>query len=259
MSFTVGTIAGAPGVTGTLIRLLAGRTVSQADGADWVRKAILELTEDYPFPQLEANGPIVNFDLTIGAGPYPLSFLELPADAGIEINKINSFFVYYNVYNAPLTASNGINPGYPMKYKTIGDMEMEINTLGLPVHWTRSNDAFWFGFSPNMNYPFYARYQFEHPFPNAGTVNAYEDPILMPNSWQDIVEYASAERAANELRLYDIASGYHTTVFGDPLFERSGGTQGCPGLLFKRTSQRERDQTTTTKQMRVTTRAAMRR
>ncbi len=79
MAFTVGTIAGSPTNVGTLTRLLGGRTVSQSDGADWVRKSILELTEDYPLPQLEESGPTVNFTLAM-AGPYPLSYFQLPSD-----------------------------------------------------------------------------------------------------------------------------------------------------------------------------------
>lgn len=258
MSYTVGTIAGSPTAQGTLIRLLAGRTVSQSDGADWVRKAVLELTENYKFPGLQQSGPLVYFTLAMG-GPYPVSYFQTIGDDSIEINKVDSFFVFYNQYNVPLTASNGINPGFPMKFKTINDMEMEINTLGLPVHWTRHEDQFYFGFAPNQAYPVYMRYQTEHPFPNQDTANAWQDPILLPNSWQDIVEYATAQRAANEIRLFDLAETYKTAIYGDPLFQRSGGTEGCPGLIFARTSQEQRDQTTSTKQMRVITRSAMRR
>jgi hypothetical protein len=253
MSFTVGTIQG------TLPRLMAGRTLLPADMADWIRKAVLELTEDYKFQGLQTSGPVVQ--LTTGnAGPYPFTNFLSTGDAGIvDINKINSFFLYYNVPAFPLTITNGENPGYPLRFKTIDDMEMELNILGLPIHWTRFNDEFYFGFAPQMPYSIYCRYQKEHPFPNAGTVNAGNDPILMPNSWQDIVEYCSAERAANELRLYDIATGYHNAVFGDPKFQLTGGTEGTPGLIFHRTSQEQRDQTTTTKQMRLASRSCMRR
>lgn len=245
MTFTVGT------VQGTLPRLMAGRTMSNADMADWIRKAVLELTEDYMFPELQVSGPQVNF--TIGkAGPYDIDFFQVDPSV---VKKINSFFVFYNGYTVPLTSSDGINPGYPLKYKTIDAMEMEINTLGLPIHWTRHEGLFYFGFAPNQAYPTYLRYQRQNPFSSPPQSS---DVIYMPDSWQDIVEYASAQRAANELRLFDLAETYHTAVFGDPLFQRSGGTEGCPGLIFKRTSQEQRDQTTSTKQMRVITRSSMR-
>lgn len=249
MGFTVGTIQA------TLPRLMAGRTLDPVVTADLTRKTVLELTEDYKFQGLQTPGPVVQ--LTQGnAGPYNPNLFLSTGDQNLEINKINSFFLYYETPTFPLTATNGENPGYPMHFRTIDDMEMEINILGIPIHWTRFNDQFYFGFAPQQTYYCYARYQKEHPF---STPPISSDPILMPNSWQDIVEYATAERYANELRLFDIATGYHTAVYGDPLFERSGGTEGKPGLLFSRTSQEQRDQTTTTKQMRVAHRSSMRR
>jgi hypothetical protein len=252
MAYTVGTIQG------TLPRLMAGRTMSASDMADWIRKTVLELSENYKFPGIQTSGPTVQLTLYT-SGPYSPNLFLAAGDQGLEINKINSFFIYYQIPVPLLSASNGENPGYPMHFRTIDDMEMELNIIGLPIHWTRFNDQFYFGFAPDQTYYVYCRYQKEHPFPNAGTGNAGLDPILLPNSWQDIVEYATAERAANELRLFDIADGYHTKVYGDPKWQATGGKEGAPGLLFARTSQEERDQTTTVKAMRIATRSSSRR
>ena len=247
MSYTVGTIQG------TLPRLMSGRNMQASDMADWIRKAVLELTESYKFPALQATGPTVQLTMN-NPGPYPYSTFLQPADSTLEIECIDSFFLYYQTPTFPLTATNGENPGYPLHFRTIDTMEIEINIAGIPIHWTRHEGQLYFGFAPNQTYYLYARYRKEHPF---STPPQASDVIFMPNSWQDIVEYASAERAANEMRLWDIAKGYHTAIYGDPLFERSGGTEGCPGLVFKRVSQEQQDQGTTTKQMRVAAKSCM--
>jgi hypothetical protein len=95
------------------------------------------------------------------------------------------------------------------------------------------------------------RYQKEHPFPNRGTGSANNDPILFANSWQDIMEYAVAMRAARDLNLQAKANELYMALYGDQKFQISGGTEGSPGLIFMRTSQENRDQTTSTKSMRL--------
>jgi hypothetical protein len=95
------------------------------------------------------------------------------------------------------------------------------------------------------------RYQKEHPFPNQGGGAANTDPILFPNSWQDIVEYGVAMRAARDLNLQTKANEFYNALYGDAKFQLSGGIEGTPGLIFQRTSQERRDQTTTTKSMRL--------
>lgn len=250
MAYTVGTIQA------TLPQVLAGRTLPSAQTAEYVRKAVLELTENYKFPALQTSGP--NFTLPIGnAGPYPYNDFLSVADQNLEIEKIDSFFIYYNPPVFPLTATSGVNPGYPLRFSTIDAMEMEINILGIPIHWSRHEGQIYFGFAPNQKYVVYARYRKEHPFPNAGLITAPNDPILMPNSWQDIVEYSTGERAAFDIRLYDIAAKNHEILYGDTKFIRTNGIEGKPGLIFGRTSQEEQDQSTTHKMMRVMTRSCM--
>jgi len=252
MAYTVGTIQA------TMPQILAGRTLPEAQTAEYIRKAVLELTENYKFPQLQTSGP--NYVLGFGnPGPYPYNDFLSSGDQNLEIEKIDSFFIYYQTPVQPLTATSGVNPGYPLHFQTIDTMEMEINILGIPIHWTRHEGQIYFGFAPNQTYTVYARYRKEHPFPNAGTPDAPDDPILMPNSWQDIVEYASSHRAAKDVRLYDIAADIHETLYGDAKFIRTNGIEGKPGLIFGRTSQEEQDQTTTFKMMRVMSRSCMRR
>lgn len=249
MSYTVQTIVN------SLQNYFSGRTIPQPQACENVRKSVLELSENYRFPQLQVSGPVVALQLNIN-GPYANDDFLQPADQGmgLEINMLDSFFIYYQGYPVPTQA----NAGYPLKYKSIDTLEILLNIPGLPTNWTRYNDAIYFAMSPNQIYYVYLRYQKEHPFPNAGTVNAGTDPILLPNSWQDIVELATAEREASDFNLDERCTKFHQRLYGDPKFQATGGTEGAPGLIFARTSQQQRDQETTTKAMRLMMRPIMR-
>jgi hypothetical protein len=226
----------------------SGRNIPFAQCAENCRKAVLELTESYRFPLIQTSGPIV--PLTIyNPGPYNYDTFFQPVDQGmgLEINMLDSFFIYYQ----GLPVAQQANSGFPLKYKSINDLEILMNIPGLPTNWTRYNDAIYFAMQPIQIYYVYLRYQKEHPFPNAGTASAGNDPILMPNSWQDIVELATAEREASDFDLDDRCTKFHNRLYGDPKFQATGGTEGAPGLIFARTSQQQRDQETTTKAMRL--------
>ena len=239
-TYTVGSVyAAMPGY-------FSGRSISSAQCYEATRKAALELSENYKLPLLQGTGPTVT--LTIGVNNYPYSLFQNPADAGLEINKFDSFFIYYN---GPPVAGSAENAGFPLKFKTINDLEILTNIQGLPTNWTRHEGVIYFAMCPDQIYYVYLRYQKEHPFPNAGTNNAGLDQLLFPNSWQDIIEYATAERLASAFDLTDRQARFHTMLYGDPKFQATGGTEGAPGLLFARTSQEQRDQTTTTKSMRL--------
>jgi hypothetical protein len=239
MSFTVQTIIN------RLPSLLSGRQVAFTDAAEWTRKTVLELTEDYPFPALEVPGSQIA--LTAGQAIYSLNYfypVSYLSNEQTEINRIVSIFFFSNSSIAPLPlSSTGANPGYNLIYRTFDSIQIELNISGIPVHWSRFNDNYYITYVPNAIYYVQPSFQQEHPFPNAGTINAGNDPILMPNSWQDIVEYCTAARAAKELRLNDIERSYRVSVYGDPKFQLTGGTEGAPGLIFMRTSQNQRDQT----------------
>jgi len=242
MSFTIGSLA--PGVAA----LLNGRSQYNNTLAEYARKACLELSENYKFPGLQTSGPVVQL-IPLQAVYSPNYFLST-ADQNLEVNKINSFFIFNNPY-ATLSNINDENSGFNLKFSTINDIEVLINIPGLPVKWTRFEGDIWIGSVPDQAYSIYARYQHENPFPNAGTSNANNDLIYFPNTWQDIMEYAVASRIARDLNLSTKANELSVTLNGDAAFQRSGGIEGSPGLIFQRTSQENRDQTTTMKSMRL--------
>jgi hypothetical protein len=243
MSYTVASLY--PGIQS----LLQGRPVVSYPNtaAEYIRKAVLELTEDYKFPGLQTTGPVVQ--LIPYQAVYSPSFFLSSTDSTLEVNKVDSFFIYNYPYAG--ISSNQDNSGYNMRFKTIDDIEVLINVPGLPQYWTRHEDNIWLGSCPDQTYSVYMRYQKEHPFPNAGTSNAGNDPILLPNSWQDIIEHAASLRIARDLNLQSKASEITTALRGDASFQATGGISGSPGLIFGRTSQENRDQTTSVKAMRL--------
>lgn len=232
-----------------IIRLLAGRTLSNAFLAEYIRKGVLELTENYKFQGLQVTGPTVQFTALLPY--YPPSYFLATADATLEVNKMNSFFMFLNTYAPPSLTASTTNAGYNLTFRTINDIEVLINIPGTPIYWTRHEGNIWIGSCPDKGYYTYARYQKEHPFPNAGNANAGNDPILLPNSWQDIVEYQSAMRGAQELNLSSKVSEFNARLYGDQKFQQSGGLEGSPGLIFQRTSQENRDQSTSRKSFRL--------
>jgi hypothetical protein len=250
MSFTVQNVYTA------MTNYFAGRNIPSAQCYENIRKAVLELSEDYPFPGLQVTGPTVA--LTIGnPGPYLIGTFQNPGGNyyGQEINKFDSLFIYYN---GPPTPGAAVNAGFPLKWKSIKDIEILMNIQGLPTNWTRYDDQIYVAMAPDQIYYVYLRQQYEHPFPNAGTPLAGNDQILLPNSWQDIVELATAEREASDFNLDAQSQKFHNRLYGDPKFQATGGTEGAPGLIFARTSQAQRDSTTTTKSMRLMIRPVMR-
>jgi hypothetical protein len=218
--------------------------------AEYARKSALEISENYKFPGLQTSGPVVQ--LTPLQAMYAVSFFMSTSDQEDvpDINKIDSFFIYNNGYQ-DLETANQQNTGYNLKFKTIDNIEVLINVPGLPTAWTRHEDNIWIGCVPDLPYYLYMRYQKEHPFPNQGTGSANTDYILWPNSWQDIMEYAVAMRAARDLNLQSKANELYMALYGDAKFQSTSGVEGTPGLIFMRTPQENRDQTTSTKSLRL--------
>jgi hypothetical protein len=224
--------------------LLQGRNLVDSDLLNYTQDTVLELSEDYKFPGLQTSGPVVS--LIPLQAVYPPSFFTSTLDGNIEVNKIDSFFLYTNGYTA-LTSATEQNTGFQLGFKTINDLEVLINVPGMPTNWTRHEGNIWIGCVPDQNYQCYARYIHENPFP----LDSDLDTIFFPNTWKDILSYCIAMRAARDLNLGSKANELFSALYGSSKFIISGGQEGTPGLIFQRTSQERRDQTTTTKSMRL--------
>ena len=242
MSFSIAQLA-----TG-VAALLQGRQAYNNTLAEYARKSALELQESYKFAELQTTGPIVQF--TPYVPNYSPNFFLGTSDQNLDLNKVNSFYIYNSGY-APLSVNSPMNGGYGLKFRTIDTIENLINVPGIPIYWTRHEGDLWFGSCPDSNYSVYMRYQHENPFPNKGTGAANDDTIFMPDSWQDIMEYSCAMRAARDLNLGSKAEELRVALYGDAQFQISSGVEGTPGLIFQRTSQENRDQATSVKQLRL--------
>lgn len=228
---------------------LMGRPVPPAKMAEAIRKSALELTEDYKFSELQSVGPTVQ--LQTGVPNYPTSYFTLPTDGAIKINRVNSFFLFNDPLVPPISPAFTGNTGFELPFKTYDRMTTLLNVLGTPVNWSRFQNQIWIGSSPDNTYFIAMAYQHEHPFPNAGLGTAGNDFLFFPDSWQDILEYAASQRLAQIYNLSTKASELNKRLNGDAEFQSSGGISGTPGLIFQRTSDEQRDQTTTVRRFRL--------
>jgi hypothetical protein len=236
----------APNVT----KLLGNRTDVAALAVQQLADAITEFSDNYPFEELRETGPLVQF--TPFVNTYNPNFFLATPIGGVQhtLSKVVSWFFYLQPPTtfSPSSTNSASNPGYNIVFKDVENLEVLLNTLTLPQFWTWMGANIFVAATPNQAYYTYMRYQFLHPFsyPAVGT-----DPVLIPYKWYDIAQYAAAERIALQLRLQDVAQRYHTTIFGDPEFERSSGGRGQPGLIARRTSQTQKNQSRTTRSIRV--------
>lgn len=229
--------------------LLMNRVVAQALMLEEIRKAVLELTEEYKHPLLEATGPLTNF--VAFQNVYVPNYFLQTGDANLDISKVNSFFIYNNPFVAPSGTNSETNAGYDLKFRSIDSIEVLLNVPGLPMYWSRNNNQLYFGSMPDQAYNCYMRYQKQHPLSDVVNGFTTTTPIQMADSWQEILEYASAIRIAPKVNLANKKTELHTSLYGDQKFQTSGGIEGAPGLIFQRTSQRNRDQETTTRRFRL--------
>lgn len=243
-NFTVGDCY--PGI----MAALGGKQLADSLMAECIRKCILELAGDYSFQGLEMTGPFVR--LTAGVNFYPNNFFLQTADNGLDVRRVRSFFMYYNPYiaNPPLQVAVGsANPGVQLKYRSMASIENSLNITSIPNYWSRFQGQWYIAPIPQYTYLTYMRYQKEHPFPNAGTDNAGNDTIFLDDDWQDVVEFASAYRAAIQTRLLDYAGQLRTILYGDPKAVDANGRRIDLGLIYSRVPQYERDVITSTRSL----------
>ena len=203
----------------------------------YLKRAIQEVTESYPFEELRTTGPTVA--LTTGQPEYPDTFF---LNSGEEYTQLPVLTVYVDF---PTNQVKTV-----LQYKTPPAMEPMTSavTVGIPSRWTRFGGKFLLGPTPNQNYSMFARYQMRHPFPvqESDLPNA---PVYLPDSWGEIVVYAAAERIALVKRWTDQIKVLHDILYGDPEYSVSEGKRGRPGLIAARLFQQERDQAYSSRQL----------
>jgi hypothetical protein len=139
----------AAGVTG----LLMNRSIATTAMMEALRKAVLELTTDFKHPLLEDTGPIVS--LTAYQNSYEASFFLQTAEAPLDVNKVNSFFIFNNPYSVPSLSNLATNAGYDLKFRSPDSIEVLLNISGLPMYWTRNNNLIYLASTPDNAYSCY--------------------------------------------------------------------------------------------------------
>jgi hypothetical protein len=211
----------------------------------YIKKALLDLTQNYEFEELRYKGPISNF--VVNQSEYPRNFFSQPNHKYVTF--IVSWFRYFdsvitvgqstgNVlkYRQPRVVEGmSVIPGIPVAYSQVGE---QVNQGNLIV-----------GYMPNAAYATYMRYQIQHPFPdiddnasNAGAVLG-NVPIQVPDDWQDIIEYAAAEKACDDIGMLDVGVLFHQKLYGNP-------QKKTVGLIMERLSQQQRQSDYNERQLR---------
>jgi hypothetical protein len=218
-----------------VIDALQGRTdITDTQIAQYVSRALIEITESYPFEELRTIGPTVA--LTTGQAIYPKSTFLNNAD---DYTSNESFALYVDYPTNTVVST--------IDYKTPKAIELMIApaTQGVPSRWSRFGNDIYLGPTPNQPYSVFMRYQVKHTFSTIPSVN---DPVFMTRSWYEIVAYAAAMRIAVIKRWTDQRKELHDLLYGDPEFVNSEGKRGRPGLIAARMFQVERDQKFNTRQ-----------
>lgn len=237
----------APGATNKTINDLVPEVVhALQDRTDvaplaplYIKRAIQELTESYPFPELERTGPTVQ--LTQNVSTYNAAyFLNVNEDYTFP----NSFAIYVDFPSNTVVGT--------IDYRTPKAIEQMISpaTTGIPAKFTRYGTNFMLGPTPNQPYSVFLRYQVRHPFSPASDAQSISGAeVFLPSSWDEIVIYSAAMRIAITKRWNDQKKDLHDLLFGDPEFQMSEGKRGQPGLVSARISQIQRDQMFNTRQV----------
>jgi hypothetical protein len=224
-----------------VIDALQGRTDVSTIAPRYIAKAIKEITESYPFEELRRTGP--QFTLTPGVGIYSVAnFLNSDDD----YTSPESFVIFLD------PPTNSVN--YTIKYRTPNAIEplLAPNTTGIPMYFTRYGLNFHLGPIPNLSYLTFLRYQVRHPMPvMTDPVGLTGQRLFFPDTWEDIVEYAAAERIAIVKRWNDQRDIIHEILWGDPEYAMSEGKRGRPGLIAARLLQYERDQKFNARQLNI--------
>jgi hypothetical protein len=208
----------------------------------YVKRALQELTETNTFEELRRTGPLVQ--LTTGVAVYPVSQFLLTGD---DYTSMEALIIFVD------PPQNSVE--YALKFMGPNAIEMMMGpaTKGMPSRYTRYATNLHIGPVPDKAYTMFARYQRRHPFPDdVGALGGAS--VLIPDSWEEIVEYAAAYRIAIVKRWNDQADTLHKILWGDPAAGQGiDGLAARPGLIAARKFQFERDSRFNSRQLGIMT------
>jgi hypothetical protein len=211
----------------------------------YIKKAIFDLSQNYEFDELRYTGPTKNFITNVSQ--YPRNFFSQPDHKYVTF--IVSWFVYFDS-----TVTKGQSTGRVIKYRQPRVVENMSTILGIPMSYCQVGEQInqgnlIVGYMPDKAYASYMRYQIQHPFPavpdnDIKTARILgEQHIYMPDDWQDIIEYAAAERACDDVGMLDVGALFHQKIYGNP-------QKKSPGIIAERLSQQQRQSDYNERQLR---------
>ena len=224
-----------------VISKLRGRDDLSAKAPLYIRKALIELGQNYEFEKLKVTGPITNFKTNVSEYPRQGTQCKFINDGDAKITHIASWFIWYT-NSTPIP---GVDTGFELKYRNLRVVEPMSKILGIPTFYSEFGDKIIIGFLPDQTYATQMRYQKQHPFPavsdlgtpsvsDIASLNSQE--VKLPDDWQDIIEYFAAEKALDDVGMTDVASLYHQRLFG---YKDKLGNEK-PGLITVKLTQQER-------------------
>ena len=235
-----------PGV----VRKLRGRTDLTDVIPIYIKKAVIEFSQNYEFDELRYTGPLSSF--TTGQSQYPIN--TFTQEGHDKVTFIVSWFCFFGSSGTIGTtfppSTNNTNTGNVLKYRQPRVVENMSVIPGIPVVYTqvgeqRSIGNYIVGYSPNQNYATYMRYQIQHPFPEDSDPKIIAATYLyMPEDWQDIIEYAAAEKACDDIGMLEVGTLFHQKLYGNP-------SKRTPGLIVEKLSTQQRQSEYNNRQMRV--------
>lgn len=204
----------------------------------YLKKSISEITESNPFEELRQTSPTISNLFQTGVTTYPVTTL---LSGQRDYTTITSLCVFVDSPTDTIA--------FPMDYMTPKAIEpMVFITGAFPVRWTRFGGNIICAPKPNGNYDGYVRFQIRHPF-NEDDLES--TALLFPDTWEDVMVYATAERIGIVKRWNDQAKFCHDILWGDPEYQSSGGKRGRPGLVQALRMQQERDEDMNSRQMKM--------
>lgn len=224
-----------------IIRKLRGRTDEDDNLASYTKAALLDLTQNYEFEELRVTGPVSSFIAYKSEYPKGGSACPFINPGDVKLTFIVTWYCYFNVLPIILGQSLGLG----MKGRSPRVVEPMSKISGQPSIYGLVGNNILVGFMPNIAYATQMRYQRQHPF-NLD-VNLGKSTVFIPEDWQDIIEYAAAEKACDTLGMNEIGMLYHQKLYGSP---GSRGRPPQPGLIAERMSMQSRLTTYNEKQLR---------
>lgn len=237
-----------PGV----IEALQGKTnITPTQVGNWLRTAILNITENRTFMELQVTGPLVNIGPSLGFQGsnymYLVSYFlndgddyTLMEDPVIFLNQTQAVSV--GLVGAGISTNGGTSfVGYPMDRMSPKAIQSLLFVPGgVPYKYTRYGQMFWFGSQPGQNYQVYLPYQRRHPFDDG---NVLASQLYFPTTWMMVMEYAAAILGAQANRWSDMIPVLKNVLYGDPKRPDE------PGLIKSLSPQDVRDANKSSRQL----------